>query len=71
MKIAKVIPLSKNGDNENITNYHPIFVLLCFSKLLECITRSTNIYAKKTYYTQSSLDSKKVILQTMLFCPST
>ena len=37
MKIAKVIPLFKNGDPENITNYHPISVLPCFSKVLERI----------------------------------
>ena len=37
MKIAKVIPLFKNGDLENITNYRPISVLPCFSKVLECI----------------------------------
>ena len=37
MKIAKVIPLFKNGDPENITNYGPISVLSCFSKVLERI----------------------------------
>ena len=37
MKIAKVIPLFKNSDPENITNYHPISVLPCFSKVLERI----------------------------------
>ena len=37
MKIAKVIPLFENGDPENITNYHPISVLSCFSKVLEHI----------------------------------
>ena len=37
MKIAKVMPLCKNGDSENITNYRPISVLLCFSKVLEHI----------------------------------
>ena len=35
MKIAKVIPLFKNGDPENITNYCPISVLPCFSKVLK------------------------------------
>ena len=29
MKIAKVIPLFKNGDPENITNYRPISVQVC------------------------------------------
>ena len=70
MKIVKVIPLFKNGDPENITNYRLISVLPCFSKVLECIMyrRLYKYYicAKKSYYTQSSLDSKKVILQTML-----
>ena len=37
MKIAQVIPLFKNGDPENITNYRPISVLPCFSKVLEHI----------------------------------
>ena len=37
MKIAKVIPLFKNGDPENITNYRSISVLPCFSKVLERI----------------------------------
>ena len=37
MKIAKVIPLFKNGDPENITDYRPISVLPCFSKVLEHI----------------------------------
>ena len=36
-KIAKVIPAFKNGDPENITNYLPISVLPCFSKVLEPI----------------------------------
>ena len=37
MKIAKVIPFFKNADPENITNYCPISVLPCFSKVLERI----------------------------------
>ena len=36
-KIAKVIAAFKNGDPENITNYRPISVLPCFSKVLEPI----------------------------------
>ena len=69
MKIAKVIPLFKNDDLENLTNYRPIYVLPCFSKALEHIM-SNQLYeyffVKKNYYTQSSLDPKKVILKTML-----
>ena len=37
MKVAKVIPLFKNGDPENITNYQPIYVLPYFSRVLEHI----------------------------------
>ena len=37
MKIAKETPLFKNGDPENITNYRPISVLPCITKVLERI----------------------------------
>ena len=37
MKIAKVIPPFKNADPENITNYRPISVLPCFSKMFKRI----------------------------------
>ena len=37
LKIAKVTPLLKSGDAENVTNYRPISVLLVFSKILERI----------------------------------
>ena len=66
MKVAKVTRLFKNSDPENITNYRPISVLSCFSKVLERIMhkRYTNIYANKNYYIQSGLDSKKDNLHT-------
>ena len=38
MKIAKVIPLFKNGDPENFTKYCPMSVRPCFSKVLKRIT---------------------------------
>ena len=37
MKIAKVISLFKNGNSENITNYRPVSVFPCFSKVLDRI----------------------------------
>ena len=35
MKIAKIIPLFKAGDNANFTNYRPVALLPQFSKVLE------------------------------------
>ena len=37
MKIARIMPMYKGGDKENVVNYRPIFVLPCFSKILERI----------------------------------
>ena len=37
MKIAKVTPISKSGKKELLKNYRLIFVLSCFSKILERI----------------------------------
>ena len=35
MKIEKVTPVFKGGDSGDLSNYCPIAVLLCFSKILE------------------------------------
>ena len=37
MKVAKVTPIFKNGEKSSISNYRPISVLPCFSKILERI----------------------------------
>ena len=40
MKIARITPIYKGGDNENVVNYRPISVLLYFFKILEIIMYS-------------------------------
>ena len=35
MKITKVSPIFKGGNNQQAENYRPISVLLVFSKILE------------------------------------
>ena len=40
LKIAKVVPIFKNGDRCNMDNYRPISLLSCFSKILEKIVSS-------------------------------
>ena len=37
LKIAKVSPIFKNSEKDLLTNYRPISVLPCFSKILERI----------------------------------
>ena len=39
-KIARITPIYKGGDNENVVNYRPISVLPCFFKILEIIMYS-------------------------------
>lgn len=40
LKLARVIPLFKSGDSSMFTNYRPISVLPCFSKVLEKLVYS-------------------------------
>ena len=37
LKVAKVTPIFKKGEKSSISNYRPLSVLPCFSKILEQI----------------------------------
>ena len=37
LKIARVVPVFKDGDREDVSNYRPISILTCFSKIYEKI----------------------------------
>ena len=55
LKIAKVIPLFKSGDSEIPTNYRPISVLRCFSKIFEKV-----LYGRlNDYFTKNNLLSQQ------------
>ena len=34
-KIAKIVPIHKKGEKDNLNNFRPISILNCFSKILE------------------------------------
>ena len=61
LKIARVTPLFKSGDPSDISNYRPISVLVCFSKILERIMYK-RLYKYLT--TEKLLYSKQFGFQT-------
>ena len=59
IEIARIIPVFKSSDTSLMTNYRPISVLLCFSKMLEMIIYNRLYISLKTiYYTIRSPDYK-------------
>ena len=54
-KIASVTPLFKGGKNYELGNYRPIYVLPCFSKILE----KTIYNSLNKYLTENSIFYKK------------
>ena len=71
LKITRVTPIFKKGSNTMVTNYRPISVLPCFSKLLECkmynrlykFLLENNILYRKQFGFQNAHSTEHVILQ--------
>jgi len=53
-KIAKITPLFKSGKTELLTNYRPISILTCFSKMIEKLIheRLLNFFEKHSVLTK-------------------
>ena len=72
-KIAKVILLFKSGKTDNLTNYHPISILTCLSKIFEKLIhkRLTNFFqkhfvlVKSQYGFQSNMSTAHSILDVL------
>ena len=71
LKIARVTRIFKKGNNTLVTNYRPISVLPCFSKLLERIMYNrlykflveNNILYEKQFGFQNAHSTEHAILQ--------
>ena len=66
-KLAKVIPIFKDGDPQDIQNYRPISVLPFLSKVFEKLfhTTSLNSWIYMTFCMINSLDLDNAILRVM------
>ena len=69
-KIAKVVPLFKLGRIENLSNYRPISILTCFSKILEKLiySRLSAFFPKHSVFTktQYGFQSDKFTIHAIL-----
>ena len=62
MKVAKVLPLYKNNDKHNVSNYRPVSLLPQFSKILEKIfEKRLRLFVDKiTCYLMVSMGSEQI-----------
>ena len=67
MKIAKVTPIFKSGKKELLTNYRPIFIFLCFSKILVRIMYNRVYNDLNDNNTNNLVLGKVTLLITLLF----
>ena len=73
--IAKIIPIFKKGDRQSPTNYRPISILTCFSKIFEKLihTRLTKFWTKHKVLTttqygfRSKLSTTHALLDVITF----
>ena len=69
MKVAKVIPLYKGQDQDQLINYHPISLLMTIYKLLEKIVCSKvyTSWKKISYSMKANSGFEVIILVNMQF----
>ncbi|XP_065651293.1 uncharacterized protein LOC136079482 [Hydra vulgaris] len=67
LKLARVVPVFKSGDDSTLSNYRPISILPCFSKILELIMYDS-LHTSKiiTSSTTTNTDLKKATQLNML-----
>ena len=67
LKIAKVTPIFKSGDKDNVSNYSPVSILHVFSKVLERImyNRVYNHLDSKGLYMKNNLVFKEITQRNM------
>ena len=71
MKIARIIPLFKSGDKQNVSNYRPISLLPQFSKILEKIfnnrlmnfLNSNNLLYLRQYGFRQNMSTSMAIME--------
>ena len=70
LKIAKVIPVYKNGPKDSISNYRPILILPFFSKIFEkaMYNRSNSYIAKSQILILINMGIVKIILSIIDMC---
>ena len=69
-EVAKIVPLLKTGKTEELTNYRPISILACFSKIFEKLihSRLISFFSKKIpFCTNRSMDFEMACQQLMLY----
>ena len=72
-KIARVIPLFKSGKIDNLTNYLPVTILICFSKIFKRLihkrltkfVQKHSVLVKSQYAFQNNMSTTHAILDLL------